>query len=434
MTIRTIAGAGATALLLAGAALTVTHGIAPAVASGRVDPKLQKAAADNAARAQSELSRKHWDKAIRLAEQAVAQDGQDSGYRALLGNAYLRGGRFASAEQAFADVLTLRPEDGGAALNLALARIATGRWDAARETLDAHSAAIAPADRGLALALAGDPAAAVEVLTAAARGPASDAKTRQNLALALALSGRWAEARAIAAMDMDAGAVDRRIEQWAAFAQPSSAADQVSSLLGVTPAVDPGQPVALALAGTPAVATASVDAFMPGRAAAAVESAVVSQEIPEATPVAAGVAAVAPPVAVSVPIPMIAAPAAYKVAAVKRMVATARPAQATVQARGDWVVQLGAFRNAGVAKDGWSQATRRLPALAQHRPNGVSASVKGATFYRLSVGGFTRGDAVALCRGYRAKGGVCFVRATAGDQMAAWFRPPSKGAVQLASR
>lgn len=432
MTIRTIAGAGATALLLAGTALTVTHGIAPAVASGRVDPKLQKAAADNAARARSELSRKHWDKAIRLAEDAVAQDGQDSGHRALLGNAYLRGGRFASAEQAFADVLTLRPDDGGVALNLALARIASGRWDAARETLEAHSAAIAPADRGLALALAGDPAGGVEVLTAAARGPSSDAKTRQNLALALALSGRWAEARAVAAMDMDAGAVDRRIEQWAAFAQPRSAADQVASLLGVTPAVDPGQPVALALAGTPAVATASVDAFMPGRAAAAVESAVVSQEVPEAAPVA--VAAVAPPVAVSVPIPMIAAPAAYKVAAVKRMVATARPVAAPVRAKGDWVVQLGAFQNAGVAKDGWHRATRRLPALAQHRPNGVSASIRGATFYRLSVGGFTRADAVALCRGYRAKGGVCFVRATAGDQMAAWLRAPGKGAVQLAAR
>lgn len=433
MTIRTIAGAGVSALLLAGAAVTVTHGIAPALASSRVGAKAQKAAADSAARAAKALAKKQWNKAIGLAEDAVSLDGQDSGYRTLLGNAYLRGGRFASAEQAFADVLTLRPDDGAIALNLALARIASGRWDAARETLDTHSAAISPADRGLALALAGDPAGGVEVLTTAARGPAADAKTRQNLALALALAGRWAEARAIVAMDMDAGEVDRRIEQWAAFARPSSAADQVSSLLGVTPAADPGQPMALALAGAPPVATASVDAFMPGRADAAVESTMASQEVP---PVAT--AAVAPAEPVSAPIPMIAAPAAYKVAAVKRMTAAARPAVVRVQGHGrvagDWVVQLGAFQNAGVAKDGWHRATRRLPALAQHRPNGVSASVKGATFYRLSVGGFTRNDAVALCRGYRAKGGVCFVRATAGDQMAAWLRAPAKGAVQLASR
>lgn len=428
MTIRTIAGAGASALLLAGVAVTVTHGIAPAVASARVDPKAQKNAADSAARAQKALAKKQWNKAIGFAEDAVSLDGQDSGYRTLLGNAYLRGGRFASAEQAFADVLTLRPDDGAIALNLALARIASGRWDAARETLDTHVGAISPADRGLALALAGDPAAGVEVLTAAARGPASDTKTRQNLALALALSGRWAEARAVVAMDMDAGEVDRRIEQWAAFARPSSAADQVSSLLGVTPAVDPGQPVALALAGAPPVATASVDAFMPGRAEAA-EAVFASQEVP---PVAT--AAVAPAETVSAPIPMITAPAAYKVAAVKRMTATARPATARVQAKGDWVVQLGAFRNAGVARDGWHHATRRLPALAQHRPNGMSASIRGATFYRLSVGGFARNDAVALCRGYRAKGGMCFVRATAGDQMAAWLRAPAKGAVQLASR
>lgn len=427
MTIRTMAGAGAAALLLAGGAVAVSHAIAPAVASARVDPRAQKNAADSAARAKKALAKKQWNKAIGFAEDAVSLDGADSGYRALLGNAYLRGGRFASAEQAFADVLTLRPDDGAIALNLALARIASGRWDVARETLDTHRAAIAPADRGLALALAGDPAAGVEVLTDAARGPSSDAKTRQNLALALALAGRWAEARAVVAMDMDAGAVDRRLEQWAAFARPSSAADQVASLLGVTPAVDPGQPVALALAGAPPVATASVDAFMPGHAEPATETAAVTQEVP---PVAT--AAIAPVETVSAPIPMIAAPAAYKVAAAKRMAATARPA--VLRPRGDWVVQLGAFHNAGVARDGWHRATRRLPALAQHRPNGVSASIKGATFYRLSVGGFTRNDAVALCRGYRAKGGVCFVRATAGDQMAAWLRAPGKGAVQLASR
>ncbi|MFX6040683.1 hypothetical protein ABTE96_22175, partial [Acinetobacter baumannii] len=81
------------------------------------------------------------------------------------------------------------PDDGRAALSLALAQIATGNWEGARATITAHANHIAPADRGLAIALAGDPAGAVDILTAAARAPEADAKTRQNLALALALAG-----------------------------------------------------------------------------------------------------------------------------------------------------------------------------------------------------------------------------------------------------
>ena len=59
----------------------------------------------------------------------------------------------------------------------------------------------------------------------------------------------------------------------------------------------------------------------------------------------------------------------------------------------------------------------------------MSVTTKGKSFYRLSVGGFARGDAVALCLGYRATGGSCFVRAGAGDQVAMW----AKGR-ELASR
>ena len=84
---------------------------------------------------------------------------------------------------------------GKAALNLALAQIAQGQWDVARTTLAEHAEAIPARDRGLALALAGDPNGGVALLIAAARTPDADARTRQNLALALALSGRAAVAR-----------------------------------------------------------------------------------------------------------------------------------------------------------------------------------------------------------------------------------------------
>lgn len=417
MTIRTMAGVGLSALLLTGTIVAV-HGVAPAVASSRSDPKTAKKAADEAAKAQKALTKGKFASAVDHAEAAVALRGEDAGYRALLGAAYLRAGRFASAEQAFGDVLVLQPENGRAALNQALAMIATGKWDAARQQLDRHSGTISPTDRGLALALAGDPVDAVEVLTAATRSPEADAKTRQNLALAMALAGRWQEARTLVGVDMTPADADARIMQWATFAQPRSASDQVASLLGVTPAVDPGQPVAIALNGAvpvSAVAATPVDAFMPGQAEAPTE---VAEAQPEPAPVLA-----------TAPAPVIFASGGYKTAVVKPVRIRTATAPRT-PAKGNWYVQIGAFQNAAVARDGWSRALRRLPALAEHRPAGMNFAAKGANFYRLAIGGFTRADADALCRGYRARGGVCFVRTHAGDQMASWLKP----GVQLASR
>lgn len=439
---RTMAGAALSALLLTGTVGVVSHGIAPATATGRLDAKAEKKAAKNAAKASKALSRKQWDKAIRHAEQAVAIDGNDAGYRQILGSAYLRAGRFQSAAQTFADVLVLQPDSGAAALNGALAQIALGKWAEARTLLDSHEAAIPAADRGLALALAGDPTRAVSVLTEATRAPAADAKTRQNLALALALAGRWQEARVLIGLDMAPVEADQRIVQWAAFAQPAQASDQVASLLGVRPASDPGQPIALALNGVVAsqetqAAATTMDAFMPGpapepttqeRAESAepvaaeptplVERQVAAQEVrfpvkEEARPAA----------------PLIAAAADYKRSITPAAAVTESDAAAPT-AKGKWYVQLGAYDNAAVARDGWARALRRLPVIGGYKPAGMSAQVKGNRYYRLSVGGFARADAVALCRSYRVKGGSCFVRAQAGDQLAAWH----KRGTEMASR
>ena len=45
----------------------------------------------------------------------------------------------------------------------------------------------------------------------------------QNLALSLALAGRWQEAKTVVAVDVAPDEVDERIMQWAAFARPQSA-------------------------------------------------------------------------------------------------------------------------------------------------------------------------------------------------------------------
>ncbi|HET9510123.1 MAG TPA: tetratricopeptide repeat protein, partial [Sphingomonas sp.] len=221
--------------------VTLAGGIA---ATASIDTGNPARAAAEAKIARKALDKHHADRAIAKAEAAVALDPRNAGYRSLLGQAYLAAGRFPSAVAALSDALALDPSDGAAALHLALAQIATGQWDAARGTLTTHDT-IPAKDRGLAFALAGDPGTAITVLTQAAREPDADAKTRQNLALSLALAGRWNEAKAVASFDMSPADVDQRMAQWAAFATPSGAADQVAALLGVVPVEDAGQPTRL---------------------------------------------------------------------------------------------------------------------------------------------------------------------------------------------
>ena len=429
--------------------VTLAGGIAATAAS---DTGASARAASEFKTASKALEKHKVSKAIASAEAAVALDPRNAGYRTLLGQAYLAAGRFPSAVGALTDALSLDPANGAAALHLALAQVATGDWGGARTTLGAHEASIPASDRGLAYALAGDPVTAVALLTTAAREPGADAKTRQNLALSLALAGRWNEAKTVASLDMAPADVDARIMQWAAFAKPTGAADQVAALLGVVPIVDGGQPERLALNSTsPNVAAAAqtvapLDSYMPGQAAAAVDTAATPapnvgtadvanipsaivfaarQEVVQAVPAAAPTRAVA-----------VRAVAAPKVATLRAAVVTAdvakpvAPVALRTLAKGNFYVQLGAYESAGVAKDAWSRMARRVGTLGSYAPQGTKVSARGQSLYRLSVGGFARGDADTLCRKLRVGGGACFVRAGAGDQIAAWN---PKG-VQLAMR
>ncbi|SEI96565.1 Tfp pilus assembly protein PilF [Sphingomonas sp. OV641] len=425
---RAVAGFSLTALMLGGAMVGCAQG-GISTASTRSEATLAKHAARNAEKAAEALQKGDPAKAVSFAEAAVAAVPNNADYRALLGSAYLKAGRFTSAHAAYADVLTLSPQNGRAALNLALAMIAEGQWDEARQALESNAAIVPASDRGLAIALAGDPAGGVEVLTAAARAPEADAKTRQNLALALALAGRWADARQMAGVDMAPTDADARVLQWAAFAKPTGAADQVAALLGVTPVKDPGQPVALAL-----------NKLMPSRDAPAELLAEAPATSLVAEPEPTQVAAVAADVPAGPRIVFAerrevvqSLPAGTQVArsagvnAPVRLAAVESEGSARVRQAGKWFVQLGAYDSAAVAKDAWERAQRRYAGFAGETPSGMAFK----SFYRLSVGGYSRGEANALCRGYRANGGSCFVRTSAGDQTAAWVKPSR---VQFAGR
>jgi Flp pilus assembly protein TadD len=382
-----------------------------------------------ATRAQFALASNDFASAVAYAEQAVERTPSDATVRTLLGNAYFASGRFASAEGAYRDSLSLLSNQPQVILKLALVQIAQGRGNDALAVLNAARNAVDPSDYGLALALAGHPAEAVVVLTERARQPSADAQVRQNLALALALNGDWTNARIVASQDLSADLVDARITQWMAFAKPTSASSQVAALVGVTPvANDPGQPVALALnkvapaqayaeAAPAAPSPVEVAPFAPAPAVA--EAAPIETiEVAPATPV--------PYAEAALPIPTFDAPAAKPAFAdavpvrASAKAASRIPFQHTAMPRrtGDSaaVVQLGAFGSASRVSVAWDQAAKRYSSLRAYTPMSAKFASAQGTVYRLSVKGFSSvREAQGLCSALKKAGGSCFVRSVAGD-------------------
>ena len=111
---------GLSALVLGGVAVTgvATQGFTN-TAFATAGASAKKAASE-AKDARKAIAKRKAGEAVQHAEAAVANDPANAEYRALLGQAYLLAGRFTSASQALADALTLNPQDGRVALNLAL--------------------------------------------------------------------------------------------------------------------------------------------------------------------------------------------------------------------------------------------------------------------------------------------------------------------------
>jgi hypothetical protein len=377
----------------------------------------------------------------------------------MLADLYLKNGRFTSAESAFADLLTLDPGNSRASLSIALAQIAQGKTGDALAVLEALSATAAPADVGLAFALAGQPQRAIEMLEPAARAPEANGRVRQNLALAYSIAGDWQKARVIAAQDVAPAELDARLQQWASFAQPSAPYTQVAALLGVTPVQDAGRPVRLALAPAAEAPVAYAEAKVPVAAVGGPEEKIAETAAEETTqvyayqpPEQADLFAEATPAPAPVPVevPTSTAPAATVqevnrvkfAAAVQSLVEAPTPTRVSapiasapipafepkksvkkprIKGTGRFVVQLGAYRNPVQVEKAWAQAQRRYR-FGDSMPLSTTISIPGkGTFHRLAIAGFdTPVEATQVCRSIRAKQGVCFVRATAGDAPVQW--------------
>jgi Flp pilus assembly protein TadD len=392
-----------------------------------------------ATKAQLALASNDVASAVPLAERAVERSPQDAGFRALLGNCYLAAGRFASAEAAYRDALSIYASQPQVILKLALVQIALGKTDDAKLLLaEAHSV-LDVSDAGLALALAGDPQRAVELLEPAARAAGADARTRQNLALAYAFAGDWMQARNIAAQDVPADQLDGRIQQWMALATPARSSDQVAALIGIQPvAGDPGQPIRLALNKNEAVRQAAAEPV--AQPAPAVEpTAVATVELPPA-PVTPQVEAVAAAEPVTAPVPQIASatpvsltasdvqplalhevrpalsPAAVRLSEPLPKLRRAAAPRPVANGKSRSVVQLGAYSSRDRVAAAWSKVSGKHGSLKHYVP--VTARFSGAqgTVYRLSVKGFgNEREAVSLCSSLKRAGGTCFVRTVSGD-------------------
>lgn len=402
------------------------------------------------------------DSAIDAAENTVARDPNDAAARRALGQAYLDAGRFESAATTFGDAIALGDESGRTRLSLALARIGAGDRPSAVAVLDEARDAIPAADRGLALALAGETGRGVAILLDALRGGENTPKMRQNLAFAFALDGRWREARIAMAQDVPADKINDRIGEWAAMARPEDVQRRVATLLAVPLGVaDPGQPVALALGAVPqdarfAAAEPADAELAPIDAAPGPQTA--SAELPPLDPAPAEIApparysaapafapaavpasasfsaAFAAPQAdvVSQPVVQaIPAPPAYRAprtahaaAPVLAPKAPRRAVAAVSSGQGTHLVQLGSFSSEANARRAVDIFTARDPELRNRTLTITPAVVNGRNFWRVAASAHDGGSALRLCSSVKSRGGACFAYARA--------RAPAGGQPQLA--
>ena len=418
------------------AVTTALAGTALAGCSGKVAPT----ASASAAQAQVALQQGKGAKAVRHAEAAALAAPRDAQTRVLLGNAYLEDGRFASAATSFSDALALGDTSPRTVISLSLAQTGMGDRAAAIETLDSWETAIDPVDFGLAIALAGQPARGVHVLATAIRSGHNTAKSRQNLAYAYAMSGRWREARLMAAYDVPAGQLGNRMAEWGALAHPANSRVRVAHLLGVEISEDAGQPAMLALTNHPsmdqlaaeAVAhgapTFDAPAFMPAGELPPVsqidtapldlgESAVAQAGLAESTTSANGLTFVRGEIVQDLPGDYVAAAASHGTTAAraKPTPVAAHDAAPTPQlslGRGAYNIQLGSYFSMSDAQAAWAKFQRDYPELRDADRAITKARVNGKLYYRVAATGYARDSARAMCSSVKGKGGGCIAYAS----------------------
>jgi len=423
--------------------LAVTTALAASLVSGCATKSAPRADL-SASKAEAALAGGKFTQAIAHAEAAVLAEPHNAAYRAMLGSAYLDAGRFGSAATSFDDAMKLGDNSTRTALSLALALTGEGRYDQAVAVLNDWDDQIAPADIGLAFALAGQPERGIRVMSNAIRSGDNTPKIRQNLAYSYALAGRWKEARLMASQDVPADQVGSRIEEWAAMAQPEAWQYRVAALIGAPAGVaDAGRPVGLALANNPTVEQLAAEASAYAEPEVAEAPAQPVFAYPVASAELPPVGDAAPDVEVGAyPAPRTAEPSDFQSAfatiapsggslaqvtqdalrfaqepvvqtAAIRQGAAPRAAQAAGAKRSDGthLVQLGSFASEQGARRAWGIYVKRYPDLADHQMVISEAVVKGKRYWRVSAAGYGQASSRAMCGRVKSSGEGCFAYA-----------------------
>ncbi len=346
----------------------------------------------------SALTQNNHAAAISLAELAVRSQPEAVEARVLLARAYFQAGRFVAAVNAYDDVTAAGHADNHV-MPIILAQLASGRVAQALAHLDNAPATTSQSDRGLAYALAGQTQQAIAVLTAAVRNGEATARTRQNLALTLALDGQWAAARVTALQDLTPDQLDMRLIEWTRIKDQPDAAGRTAMLLGIAPAAnDLGRPLHLAWQ-----SAGQRDGQESSQQASLADS---HPAMPEATPPVSApeIMADAAPVAAD-PVVKTAVHTAPDVT-----LSGTQTVSATTE-RG-WVIQLGAFSERDNVDRAWHAVRSDYRKMAGYVPTTDNFALKsGKILHRLSVGGFDNVRAArATCRALQKAGHECFVR------------------------
>ena len=423
-------------------------------------PHEYAAAANDALRGGDPIS------AVELAEHAVALDSSHEEARTVLAKAYFGAGRFRSAAEAYTDLITMRPRDDRHRLGAVLANLADGDTRRARDLVEPlHTKVELSTDVGLAFVLLGDPERGIDLLENSVRQGISTARTRQNLALAQALAGRWNNARVTAAIDLHPKDVEARVAEWAALSVSKDPAARTAMLLKIEAApMDAGRPAQLAYNAPKAAAVQHAapnpKAAGPARAQARIETVSLpiapgaaltpgtlpNVAVPKAKPsnlplrlAAAETEVVSVPAPAPAPARLVRANelrvaartpsfearqhAAAEVGETEVAGAEAKTADMAAAAQADgaaalpesgegaWLVQLGSYDRPEWVGENWQVLKTRNDFLAAYKPVRSKAEVDGRTYYRLSVGRFdTREDASAVCEAIKETGETCFLR------------------------
>lgn len=439
------------------------------------------AAADDARQAQLMIEKGKSAEAIGFAEAAVLAAPHSGEYRLILAQSYMMDGRFSAAASAYEDARELTEFQNDQLINYALAKIAEGDRAGAVQWLAQHADRLPPSDLGLALALAGDHDGALFVLGDAARRGDASAQTRQNLSLALAFAGRWAQASLVASQDLPMNRVKKRMLDFSALASISDKSAQIANLMGIKRRGDGAMPARLALVNFPrydsglsiqAVPDYEVKAADGGAVAAGASAAELAAAQGAASydmawhqlamsnaqapteqggavadaganaNAGAGTGTGTDASTSSAAVPALGAMPTRVAHDGARPVVRDRAAAATSltplvadalfadQERGQairanvsapWSVQLGSLSSAAGARRYWGELKQHSRLIADYAASSHRAVVGGRVYYRLTLDGMeSQRQAQALCNRLQAENKACFVRRLTGREQVQW--------------